>query len=58
MKWNYEKAGVSISKGNNWVDMVKTILSDVPSDSNVIGGIGGFSGLYRLNDNQFSGCML
>ena len=53
MKWNYEKAGVSISKGNNWVDMVKTILSDVPSDSNVIGGIGGFSGLYRLNDNQF-----
>lgn len=52
MKWNYEKAGVSISKGNEWVDVVKDILSDAPRDKNVVGGIGGFSGLYRLSENQ------
>lgn len=50
MKWNYEDAGVSITKGNNWVDTVKDILSNTPKDKNVVGGIGGFSGLYRLND--------
>lgn len=53
MKWDYEKAGVSITQGNMWVDKVKDILSHTPVDENVIGGIGGFSGLYKLNDNQF-----
>jgi len=53
MSLSYESAGVSISKGNAWVTMIKEILRKSPPSPNVIGGIGGFSGLYSLTDDLY-----
>jgi len=53
MKWNYEKAGVSIEKGNQWVDVVKQIVASRGLNSNVVGSLGSFSGLYMLNERQY-----
>lgn len=53
----YEKSGVSIDGGNAWVSTIKSILSQAPKNSSVVGGIGGFSGLYRLDgDILLAGC--
>ncbi len=48
MGWNYERAGVSIDRGNAWVDVIKDLVKTQPRDPQVVGGIGGFSGLFRL----------
>lgn len=48
MGWNYERAGVSIDRGNAWVDVIKGLVKTQKPDSRVVGGIGGFSGLFRL----------
>ncbi|HPI97173.1 MAG TPA: phosphoribosylformylglycinamidine cyclo-ligase [Synergistales bacterium] len=53
MKWNYEKAGVSIDKGNQWVEIVKKMVSEKAVNKNVVGSLGSFSGLYRINENQY-----
>ncbi|MBN1334252.1 MAG: phosphoribosylformylglycinamidine cyclo-ligase [Synergistales bacterium] len=53
MKWNYEKAGVSIEKGNQWVDIVKKMVSEKGFNQNVVGSLGSFSGLYRINEGQY-----
>ena len=43
----YAKAGVSIEKGNELVDLIKTSV-DATHDRRVLGGIGGFAGLFQL----------
>ena len=52
MNWDYKKAGVSIEGGDAWVDVVKGLLKKRPSDPNQVGGVGGFSGLYRIGGGQ------
>jgi phosphoribosylformylglycinamidine cyclo-ligase len=53
MSLSYESAGVSISKGNAWVEMIKGLLRERPVSPRVIGGIGGFSGLYSLTEDLY-----
>ncbi|MDY3868736.1 MAG: phosphoribosylformylglycinamidine cyclo-ligase [Pyramidobacter sp.] len=53
----YEKAGVDIVGGDRWVETIKGILKTQPKDPRVVGGIGGFSGLFRLGGDQLiAGC--
>ncbi len=53
----YKDAGVDIEGGDLWVDVIKRIVSKMPSDPRAIGGIGGFSGLYRVDgDLLIAGC--
>lgn len=47
MGLTYENSGVSIDRGNLFVERIKAITGKA-ADPNVVGGIGGFSGLYRL----------
>mgnify|MGYP001388103682 CR=1 FL=1 len=49
---SYEKAGVSISGGDEWVETIKSLLKKRPKDPNALGGIGGFAGLYRIGGGQ------
>ena len=57
MGWNYERAGVSIDRGNAWVDVIKDLVKTQPRDPQVVGGIGGFSGLFRLEgDLRLAAC--
>ena len=43
----YAKAGVNIEKGNELVELIKAIVNRT-HDHRVIGGIGGFAGLFQL----------
>ena len=43
----YKDAGVDIEGGDRWVDVIKRIVSSMPSDPNSVGGIGGFSAEKR-----------
>ena len=43
----YAKAGVNIEKGNELVDLIKTSVN-ATHDRRVLGGIGGFAGLFQL----------
>lgn len=53
----YEQSGVSITGGDRWVHTIKSILADGPRHPEVVGGIGGFSGLYRLSGTTLlAGC--
>ncbi|CAA6812998.1 MAG: Phosphoribosylformylglycinamidine cyclo-ligase (EC [uncultured Campylobacterales bacterium] len=47
MSISYKDAGVDIAKGNSFVDNIKPIVKST-FDKNVMGGIGSFSGAYRL----------
>lgn len=49
---SYEKAGVSIAGGDAWVETIKELLKNSKKDMNAIGGVGGFSGLYRIGGGQ------
>ena len=51
MEWTYEKAGVSLERSDAWIDLVKNIASGA-SSTQVISGIGGFSGLYRIGGGK------
>ncbi|MBP9027619.1 MAG: phosphoribosylformylglycinamidine cyclo-ligase, partial [Aminivibrio sp.] len=48
MNLNYRDAGVDIPLADQWVGTIRNIVRSMPPDPNVLGGIGGFSGLYRL----------
>ncbi|MGI6252046.1 MAG: phosphoribosylformylglycinamidine cyclo-ligase [Aminivibrio sp.] len=48
MGLSYKDSGVDISLADRWVDEIKRIARSMPPDPNALGGIGGFSGLYRL----------
>ena len=51
MVWTYEKAGVSLERSDAWIGLVKKIASGA-SSSQVISGVGGFSGLYRIGGGK------
>ncbi len=42
----YEQAGVSIDRGNRWVDAIKPLAASTHRGG-VISGVGGFAGLFR-----------
>ncbi|MBW2172092.1 MAG: phosphoribosylformylglycinamidine cyclo-ligase, partial [Deltaproteobacteria bacterium] len=48
----YQKAGVDIDKGKRFIKTIKRITKEAPR-SGVIAGIGGFSGLYSLDVNNY-----
>ncbi len=48
MGLTYESSGVGIDRGNLFVQRIKA-LTGGDADPNLVGGIGGFSGLYRLD---------
>ena len=57
MSLNYKGAGVDITLADRWVDVIRDISSAMPRNPDVIGGIGGFSGLYRIPGGMvLSGC--
>ena len=57
MTWSYEKAGVNLTAADSWVEAIKGLVGRVPRDPRVVGGIGGFSGLFRLQgDLLLAGC--
>lgn len=47
MKITYEQAGVSIDRGNAFVEAIKPLVKETFNE-NVLGGIGSFSGAFRL----------
>ena len=44
----YKSAGVDISAGNNLIELIKDDVTKTQGE-NVLGGIGGFAGMYKLN---------
>ena len=50
--FSYLKSGVNVKLGNEIVKKIKPI-SNKTKNKNVIGGIGGFGGVYNLNVNDF-----
>ena len=56
-KLSYEKSGVSIVKGDAWVETIKKLLAKRPKDKDCVAGVGGFTGLYRIGGGKcISGC--
>lgn len=56
MVLTYENSGVSIDRGNLFVERIKALTQKNPNPC-VVGGIGGFSGLYRLDgDSLLAAC--
>jgi len=59
--WSYERAGVDIDAGNEAVERIKPHVASTVR-SGVVGGIGGFAGLFQLDLKRFrepvlvSGC--
>jgi phosphoribosylformylglycinamidine cyclo-ligase len=51
MKWTYKTSGVDLEGAASWVETIRRHAS-VLKDPNVIGGLGGFAGLYRLSGGQ------
>ncbi|NCC97990.1 MAG: phosphoribosylformylglycinamidine cyclo-ligase [Synergistales bacterium] len=50
--WTYEESGVTIEGGNRWVSQIGKLLSRRPQSPEVVGGIGGFSGLYDIGGGR------
>ncbi len=48
MGLSYKDSGVDIPLADRWVEEIKRIARSMPADPNSLGGIGGFSGLYRI----------
>lgn len=48
MGLSYKDSGVDIPLADRWVEEIKRIARSMPADPNALGGIGGFSGFYRL----------
>ena len=53
----YAKAGVNIDDGNTLIKLIKSSVNDTHNKS-VMGGIGGFAGLYELIINLKNPCWL
>ena len=57
MNLSYKNAGVDISLADQWVEVIKGISKSMPANKDILGGIGGFSGLYRLPGGMaLAGC--
>lgn len=52
MAWTYEQSGVSIEGGNAWVGAIKALMGN-EKDSRIVGGIGGFSGLFKVREDLY-----
>jgi phosphoribosylformylglycinamidine cyclo-ligase len=52
MKLTYKQAGVDIEKQNRFLDDVKSIIKSTFGPE-VLGGIGGFAGLFRFNTRNY-----
>ncbi len=53
----YEQAGVDLKGGDLWVESIKGILKEHSKDPRIVGGVGGFSGLFRVSDDLLlAGC--
>jgi phosphoribosylformylglycinamidine cyclo-ligase len=46
---SYEQAGVSLAKAHDVVERIRAAVDSTPGDR-VVGGLGGFAGLFRLDD--------
>jgi len=53
----YQNAGVDVDKANRFVERIKQLTKKGPQ-SGVIAGIGGFSGLFSLDVNQYKNPVL
>ncbi|MDZ4384454.1 MAG: phosphoribosylformylglycinamidine cyclo-ligase, partial [Nitrospirota bacterium] len=51
-RMTYKKAGVDIDAGNEFVRMIKPWV-DSTKRSGVLGGIGGFGGLFQLDIKKY-----
>jgi len=49
---SYEKAGVSIESGDAWVETIKGLIASRPKDPCLVGGVGGFAGIYRIGGGR------
>ncbi len=49
---DYKKAGVDITAGDMWAKAIGNMVKTQGINDNVAAGVGGFSGLYRINDHQ------
>lgn len=49
---DYKKAGVNIAVGDMWAKAIGNMVKMQGNNEHVVSGIGGFSGLYRINDHQ------
>ncbi len=52
MAWTYEQSGVSIEGGNSWVSAIRGLLGR-ERDPRIVGGIGGFSGLFKVREDLY-----
>ncbi len=50
--FDYKKAGVDIKAGDLWAASIGSMVKKAIKDPHVKGGIGGFAGLYQINENQ------
>ena len=48
MGLSYRDSGVDIPESDRWTEVIKGIVRGMPPSPDVLGGIGGFSGLYRI----------
>ncbi|MEC9281644.1 MAG: phosphoribosylformylglycinamidine cyclo-ligase [Bdellovibrionota bacterium] len=51
-KMDYKEAGVDIEKGNQFVDRIKSLMIDM-KDDRVVDSIGGFSALYKMDEDRY-----
>lgn len=47
MSLTYEKAGVNLTEGDAWIDVIRKLLGN-RQDPRIVSGIGGFSGVFRI----------
>jgi phosphoribosylformylglycinamidine cyclo-ligase len=50
---NYKSAGVDITKGNLFVEKIKSVVGDTKKNPCCISNIGSFSGLFRLDAKKY-----
>ena len=56
-KWNYKKAGVDIDLGDKLIQDIKDLVSHTYRPE-VISGVGGFSGVFRLGEKWSEPCLV
>ncbi len=56
-RWNYKKAGVDIDLGDKLIQDIKDLVSHTYRPE-VISGVGGFSGVFRLGEKWSEPCLV
>ncbi|MFP4482094.1 MAG: phosphoribosylformylglycinamidine cyclo-ligase [Thermovirgaceae bacterium] len=49
MRWTYKEAGVDLAGAASWIQIIRRHTSAI-QHPNVVGGLGGFAGLYRISE--------